>query len=61
MFADYCSGRMWAIPATADGPIEPVRVGAAGAGIAAFGEDPAGELLTANLDGTISRLVATAK
>ncbi len=61
VFADYCSGRMWAIPAAADGPIDPVPVGTAGAGIVAFGEDSGGELFAANLDGTISRLVATAK
>lgn len=59
VFADYCSGRLWAIAATGDGPREPVRVGTVGAGIAAFGEDADGELFAANLDGTISRLIAT--
>ena len=58
IFADYCSGRLWAIPAAGDGPTEPVRIGTAGAGIAGFGEDADGELYAANLDGTISRLVA---
>jgi glucose/arabinose dehydrogenase len=58
LFADYCSGRLWAIPAASDGPTEPVRVGTATPGIAAFGEDEEGELYAANLDGTISRLVA---
>jgi glucose/arabinose dehydrogenase len=61
VFADYCSGQMWAIAADADGPRDPVPVGTAGSGIAAFGEDAGGELLAANLDGTISRLVATAR
>jgi glucose/arabinose dehydrogenase len=60
LFGDYCTGRLWAIPASAGatGPVEPVRVGTAGAGLAGFGEDDAGELYAANLDGTISRVVA---
>lgn len=61
LFADYCSGRLWAIAATDDGPVKPVRVGTAGAGIAAFGEDADGELFAANLDGTISRIVASSR
>ena len=61
VFADYCSGRMWAVPAGRDGPLQPVRVGTAGAGIASFGEDANGELYAANLDGTISRVVAAAR
>lgn len=59
VFGDYCSGRLWAIPATADGPVDPVQVGTAAGGLAGFGEDEAGELYAANLDGTISRIVAT--
>jgi len=58
LFADYCSGRIWAITAAGDGFREPVEVGRAGAGLAAFGEDAAGELYLANLDGTISRITA---
>jgi glucose/arabinose dehydrogenase len=61
VFADYCSGQMWAIAADVDGYQDPVPVGTAGSGIAAFGEDAAGELYAANLDGTISRLVAAAR
>jgi glucose/arabinose dehydrogenase len=63
LFGDYCSGRLWAIPASAagSGPVDPVRVGTAGAGLAAFGEDARGELYAANLDGTISRVVAIAR
>ena len=41
--------------------IEPVRVGTAGSGLAGFGEDEAGELYAANLDGTISRVVTIAR
>jgi glucose/arabinose dehydrogenase len=58
VYADYCSGTMWAVPASTDGTVAPVKVGNAGAGIAAFGEDAGGELYAANLDGTISKLVA---
>ncbi|HEX5589412.1 MAG TPA: PQQ-dependent sugar dehydrogenase [Candidatus Limnocylindrales bacterium] len=61
VFGDYCTGRLWAIPADVEGAIEPVRVGTGGFGLAGFGEDEAGELYAANLDGTISRLVATAR
>jgi glucose/arabinose dehydrogenase len=64
VFGDYCSGRLWAIPASAAAAgetIAPVRVGTAGPGLAAFGEDEAGELYAANLDGTVSRVVATAR
>ena len=61
LYADYCSGTVWAIPATTDGTVKPVTVGKAGSGIAAFGEDADGELVAANLDGTISRVVATAR
>ncbi|MBI2762737.1 MAG: PQQ-dependent sugar dehydrogenase [Chloroflexi bacterium] len=61
LFADYCSGRLWALDAADSGPMAPVRVGTAGAGIAGFGEDADGELYAANLDGTISRIVATTR
>jgi glucose/arabinose dehydrogenase len=59
VFGDYCSGRLWAIAASTSDLIVPVRVGTGGSGLAAFGEDEAGELYAANLDGTISRVVAT--
>ncbi|MEW5989936.1 MAG: PQQ-dependent sugar dehydrogenase [Chloroflexota bacterium] len=68
LFGDYCSGRLWAIPAVAaaaaaghEGPVVPVRVGTAGGGLVAFGEDARGELYAANLDGAISRVIATAR
>ena len=61
LFADYCSGRAWAIPADRDGQVQPVRVGTFGSGIVAFGEDGSGEIYVANLDGTISRVVASVR
>jgi glucose/arabinose dehydrogenase len=57
LFADYCSGQLYAIDASSSGPTPPVKVGTTGQGLAAFGEDEAGELYAANLDGTISRVV----
>lgn len=61
LFADYCSGRAWAVAADGNGPVEPVRVGTFGSGIVAFGEDGSGEIYIANLDGTISRVVASVR
>jgi len=61
LFADYCSGRVWAIDANSPGFRQPVEVGRAGPGLAAFGEDAAGELYVANLDGTISRVAAVSR
>ncbi|MEO8208568.1 MAG: PQQ-dependent sugar dehydrogenase, partial [Chloroflexota bacterium] len=60
VFADYCSGRIWAIPVASDGGgADPIQVGETGSGTSAFGEDADGELYAANLDGTIWRVVAT--
>ena len=61
LFADYCSGRAWAVAADGNGPVKPVRVGTFGSGIVAFGEDEAGEIYVANLDGTVSRVVASVR
>jgi glucose/arabinose dehydrogenase len=60
LFADYCSGALFAIPAATD-PTKPVVVGKTKSGISAFGEDAAGELYAANLDGTISKVTAASK
>ncbi len=59
LFADYCSGRLFAIDAAADGPVAPVEVGTGSGNISAFGEDAAGELYVTALDGTLSKVVAT--
>ncbi|HEY2887017.1 MAG TPA: PQQ-dependent sugar dehydrogenase [Candidatus Limnocylindrales bacterium] len=61
LFADYCSGAIFAIPATATSTLAPTVVGKTGQGVSAFGEDAAGELYLANLDGTISKIVATSR
>jgi hypothetical protein len=60
LFADYCSGTIFAIRA-ASGRRTPVVVGKTKFGIAAFGEDAAGELYAANLDGTISKVTVASQ
>jgi glucose/arabinose dehydrogenase len=59
LFADYCSGRIFAIDSGATELVAPVEVGSSGGSIAAFGEDAGGELYVLSLDGEISRVVAT--
>jgi glucose/arabinose dehydrogenase len=61
LFADYCSGTLFSIPAAATGQITPVVVGKTKSGISGFGEDASGELYAANLDGTISRVAVTSQ
>jgi glucose/arabinose dehydrogenase len=65
LYADYCSGRIWALDAASASPVvaapAAVQVGTTGAGLAAFGEDGAGEVYAANLDGTISQVIAAAR
>ena len=61
VFADYCTGRIFAIDPSTDDFREPVQVGQAGNGISSFGEDVSGELYVTQLDGHISRVVATSK
>ena len=58
LFADYCTGRIWAIDPTTDGFRDPVEVGGGGNGISSFGEDAAGELYVTQLNGDISRVSA---
>ena len=65
LFLDYCTGRIWALDAARAAPsttlAAPVQVGQTAGQDAAFGEDEAGELYVANLTGSISRVVASAK
>ena len=57
LFADYCSGEIMAIDAAGEGRREPVVIGRSAAGLAAFGEDEAGELYVANVaEGLVARL-----
>jgi hypothetical protein len=59
LFADYCSGPIWAIDAATEAPVAPVEVGAAEGSVSAFGEDVAGELYLLTLNGPIYRITAS--
>jgi glucose/arabinose dehydrogenase len=66
VFGDYCSGRIWVIPATAPAPAKTTVLRSSEASprlaISSFGEDEAGELYVCDLRaGTIYRLTATAR
>ena len=62
VFADYCSGRIWAIDAATDGPTEPALVAETGATLSSFGEDEAGELFATDLSsGQLLRIRARSK
>jgi glucose/arabinose dehydrogenase len=59
LFADYCSGRIWAVDPRTDDLREATEVGKAGRGqTSSFGEDASGELYLTDLGGTVSRIVA---
>ena len=59
LFADYCSGRIWALDAEAARrgvPVEPTLVAETGLSIASFAEDKAGELYVLAFDGRVYRI-----
>jgi glucose/arabinose dehydrogenase len=59
LFADYCSGRIFAIDPAVDGYRKPVEVGNAGGNLSSFGQDAAGELYITHLDGDVSKVAPT--
>ncbi len=64
LFADYCSGRIWIVSATATRPATPRLLLDTSALISSFGQSQAGELSVVDLGpsrhaGTISRIVET--
>ena len=61
LFADYCSGRIFALDPGTNEFRTPIEVGGAGGGVSSFGEDVAGELYVTHLSGEVSRVVATSK
>jgi glucose/arabinose dehydrogenase len=58
LFADYCSGNIWAIDAAAQEVREPRLVLESGRSISSFGEDEAGEVYVTDLEGELLRVVA---
>ncbi|HEX5823889.1 MAG TPA: PQQ-dependent sugar dehydrogenase, partial [Candidatus Limnocylindrales bacterium] len=59
LFADYCSGRVWAIDSSVDGPRAPTLVAETGHSFSAFGEDEAGEMYAVDISaGTLLRVTA---
>ena len=58
IFGDYCSGKVWAIPAdfTAGGSLDPYVVDDTGYNISAFGVDNDGYLYLVDLNGSIYKL-----
>jgi glucose/arabinose dehydrogenase len=62
LFADYCSGRVWAIDPSVDGAREPTLVAETDHNFSAFGEDQAGELYAVDISqGTLLRVTATSR
>ena len=62
LFADYCSGLLWAVDAAAEGPVEPVLMADTGRSPSAFGEDEAGEIYVTDISaGELLRVVAAAR
>lgn len=60
IFADYCTGRMWAASPDANGAWSATQVLDSTATITTFGEDPAGELYAGDYaTGSLYRLVAS--
>src|SRR5690606_943522 len=58
LFADYCSGLVWAIDASADEVEQPTIVAETGRSISSFGEDEDGELWATDLSGTLHKVNA---
>ena len=56
MFGDYCSGEIWAIPATAGAHASKTLLRDTSFQISSFGESAGGELYVVDLGGTIYRI-----
>jgi glucose/arabinose dehydrogenase len=59
LYADYCSGEVWALAHLADGRWKNAQVGFHAGNISSFGESRSGELFAADLRGGIYRLTAS--
>jgi glucose/arabinose dehydrogenase len=58
-FADFCSGQIWTISATASSPASPVLLLDTSLNISSFGQDQAGEVYVVDLNGGIYRMVGS--
>ncbi len=60
VYGDYCSGEVWAVSSTASKPAKPVRLLGSGSGrlVSGFGENDAGELFLADLNGSVYRFAS---
>jgi len=61
LFSDSCSTTVWAIPATTTSLVQPTAVGQFPGSPAGFGEDEAGELYVALLNGSVLQLTASSR
>jgi glucose/arabinose dehydrogenase len=60
LFADYCSGRVWAIDPSVDGARRPTVVAETNHAFSSFGEDESGELYAADISaGTLLRVTGS--
>ncbi len=60
VYGDYCSGEVWAVSSTASKPAKWVTLLGAGSGrlVSGFGENDAGELFLADLNGSVYRFAS---
>ena len=56
LFADYCSGEIWTVAASAGTHADKILLRNTSANISSFGENPSGELFVVDLGGTIYRI-----
>ncbi len=56
VFADYCSGEVWVVPASAGAPASKMRLLDTNLLISSFGENARGELLVTDLNGRVYRI-----
>ena len=61
VFADYCSGRFWAVDARENEVGEPSMVFDSGRSVSSFGEDAGGELYVTDHTGVLLRLNASSR